>query len=150
MSDKIDRRSFIAGAASTGLFTASSYARISGANERIQMAIIGAGGRGQGVMRSFLKVSDQVEFIAVEFIVVIEFLLQLLDLDQGFVGFKQAAAEFGIGMQFGIGDFPFVPVPQFVVEREVQPDERFGSMPHLADPSFLRERQPVFTVLAVG
>jgi predicted dehydrogenase len=67
MSDKVDRRSFLAGAAgtiaTTSLFTADSYARILGANDRIQMALIGAGGRGRGVANSFLKVSKQVEFI---------------------------------------------------------------------------------------
>ena len=67
MSDKVDRRSFLAGAAgtvaTTSLFTADSYARILGANDRIQMALIGAGGRGSGVANSFLKVSNQVEFI---------------------------------------------------------------------------------------
>ena len=43
MSQKLDRRGFLAGAAATGLFTAESYARIVGANDRIQMAIVGAG-----------------------------------------------------------------------------------------------------------
>ncbi|MBI3427683.1 MAG: Gfo/Idh/MocA family oxidoreductase [Acidobacteria bacterium] len=69
MSDKVNRRNFLAGAAgsvaASGLFTAESYARILGANDRVQMAIIGAGGRGHSVMNSFLKVSDRVEFIAV-------------------------------------------------------------------------------------
>src|SRR5262247_2111988 len=65
MSQKLNRRGFLAGAAATGLFTAESYARILGANDRIQMAILGAGGRGSYVMNSFLKVSDKVEFIAV-------------------------------------------------------------------------------------
>lgn len=69
MSDKVNRRTFLAGAAgsvaASSLFTAESYARIPGANDRVQMAIIGAGGRGRSVMGSFLKVSDQVEFIAV-------------------------------------------------------------------------------------
>lgn len=68
---KIDRkrRDILLGAAgsvaTTSLFTAESYARIIGANERIQMALIGAGGRGRGVMSSFLRVSSDVEFIAV-------------------------------------------------------------------------------------
>src|SRR5215510_12376494 len=65
MSQKLDRRGFLTGVAATGLFTAESYARIVGANDRIQMAIVGAGGRGRGVMNSFLKVSDNVEFISV-------------------------------------------------------------------------------------
>lgn len=69
MSDKVNRRNFLAGAAgsvaASSLFTAESYARIIGANDRIQMALIGAGGRGRGVANSFLKVSNQVEFIAI-------------------------------------------------------------------------------------
>lgn len=67
MSDKLNRRSFLAGAAGTvatsSLFTAESYAHILGANDRVQMALIGAGGRGRSVAGSFLKVSKQVEFI---------------------------------------------------------------------------------------
>jgi predicted dehydrogenase len=63
MSPKLDRRSFLGGVAASGLFTAESYTRIVGANDRIQMAIVGAGGRGRSVMNSFLKVSDKVEFI---------------------------------------------------------------------------------------
>src|SRR5262245_10310831 len=64
MSQKLDRRSFLGGVAASGLFTAESYTRIVGANDRIQMVIVGAGGRGRSVMNSFLKVSDKVEFIA--------------------------------------------------------------------------------------
>ncbi|NOT63696.1 MAG: Gfo/Idh/MocA family oxidoreductase [Acidobacteria bacterium] len=69
MSKRLDRRNFLAqagtAAATSTLFTANSYARIAGANNRIQMAIIGAGGRGNSVMRSFLSFKDDVEFIAV-------------------------------------------------------------------------------------
>ncbi len=69
MSDKINRRRFIesagAGVAGAGLLTAKSYARVPGANERIQMAIIGSGGRGRSVMTSFNKNSEICEFIAV-------------------------------------------------------------------------------------
>src|SRR5262245_2629045 len=65
MSQRLDRRGFLGGIAATGLFTAESYARIIGANDRIQMALVGAGGRGRYVMNSFLKVSDNIEFIAV-------------------------------------------------------------------------------------
>jgi predicted dehydrogenase len=64
-----ERRSFIRTASVAGsasLLTAASYNRVLGANDRIQMAIIGAGGRGQSVMNSFLKVGgSQVEFIQV-------------------------------------------------------------------------------------
>ncbi|HMV84947.1 MAG TPA: Gfo/Idh/MocA family oxidoreductase [Blastocatellia bacterium] len=69
MAENINRRRFItetgAGVAATSLFTAESYARIVGANERIQMGIIGSGGRGRSVMGSFGKFADQVEFIHV-------------------------------------------------------------------------------------
>ncbi|HZS08440.1 MAG TPA: Gfo/Idh/MocA family oxidoreductase [Blastocatellia bacterium] len=63
------RREFVktAGAAGgAGLLTASSYGRVLGANDRIQMAIIGAGGRGQSVMSSLNSVGkDRLEFIQV-------------------------------------------------------------------------------------
>ncbi|MBL8167234.1 MAG: Gfo/Idh/MocA family oxidoreductase [Acidobacteria bacterium] len=67
MTEKIHRRGFLAGAglAGTSLFTAHSYARIVGANERIQLGIIGAGGRGRSVMSSFGRFKDQCEFIHV-------------------------------------------------------------------------------------
>lgn len=73
MAENFNRRRFIteagtgvAGASilTTGL-TAKSYARVIGANERIQMGIIGSGGRGRSVMGSFNKFADQVEFIHV-------------------------------------------------------------------------------------
>lgn len=68
MSEQIKRRKFMADAGklgAVGLFTASSYSRVLGANDRIRMGIIGSGGRGRSVMGSFLKVSPQVEFIQV-------------------------------------------------------------------------------------
>jgi len=69
MAENINRRRFIveagAGVASTSLLTAQSYARVIGANERIQMGIIGSGGRGRSDMGSFNKFGDQVEFIHV-------------------------------------------------------------------------------------
>jgi predicted dehydrogenase len=69
MAEKINRRRFIAeagaGVASTSLLTAHSYARVIGANERIQMGVIGSGGRGRSDMGSFNKLGDQVEFIHV-------------------------------------------------------------------------------------
>ena len=68
MSENLNRRRFIIGAGSAagaGLLTAKSYARVIGANERIQMGIVGAGGRGRSVMSSFNKYSDQCEFIHV-------------------------------------------------------------------------------------
>jgi predicted dehydrogenase len=68
MSESINRRNFIAGAGSVAgasLLTAKSHARVIGANDRIQMGIIGSGGRGRGVMGSFNKFADQCEFIHV-------------------------------------------------------------------------------------
>ena len=68
MSESINRRNFIAGAgglAGASLLTAKSYARVIGANDRIQMGIIGSGGRGRSVMGSFNKFADQCEFIHV-------------------------------------------------------------------------------------
>ncbi|MCI0338944.1 MAG: Gfo/Idh/MocA family oxidoreductase [Acidobacteria bacterium] len=69
MSENINRRRFIttAGASITGasLLTAKSYARVIGANERIQLGIIGSGGRGRSLMNEFRKFPDRCEFIAV-------------------------------------------------------------------------------------
>jgi predicted dehydrogenase len=63
------RRRFIAGAgaslAGAGLLSAKSYGRVLGANDRIQLGIIGAGGRGRGVMGSFNKFPQDCEFIHV-------------------------------------------------------------------------------------
>ena len=39
-------------------WTASSYARILGANDKINLGLIGAGGRGRGVMGTFIKTSQ--------------------------------------------------------------------------------------------
>jgi predicted dehydrogenase len=68
-SDNAGRRRFIAnagaGLAGAGLLTAKSYARVIGANERIQLGVIGSGGRGRSVMGSFRKFADQCEFIHV-------------------------------------------------------------------------------------
>lgn len=44
-------------------FTASSYQRILGANDRVRLGLIGAGSRGTGVMQNFLKAG--VELVAV-------------------------------------------------------------------------------------
>jgi predicted dehydrogenase len=68
MSETTNRRRFMTGAGSlagASLLSAKSYGRVIGANERIQMGIIGAGGRGRSVMTSFNKFSDQCEFIHV-------------------------------------------------------------------------------------
>ncbi|MBE0658774.1 MAG: Gfo/Idh/MocA family oxidoreductase [Bryobacteraceae bacterium] len=45
-------------------WTASSYARILGANDKINLGLIGAGGRGRGVMGTFIK-TNQVNVTAV-------------------------------------------------------------------------------------
>lgn len=69
MAENINRRRFMteagASVAGAGLLTAKSYARVIGANDRIQMGIIGSGGRGRSVMGSFNKFADQCEFIYV-------------------------------------------------------------------------------------
>src|SRR5262249_57274028 len=63
------RRRFIAnagaGLAGASLLTAKSYARVIGANERIQLGVVGSGGRGRSVMGSFNKFSQECEFIHV-------------------------------------------------------------------------------------
>ena len=44
--------------------TAASYSRVMGANERIQLGLIGCGGRGTGVMGTFMN-TNQVNVTAV-------------------------------------------------------------------------------------
>ncbi len=66
MSEQNSRRTFIKQAGVAGALTAASYSRVLGANDRIQMAIVGAGGRGRGVMNSFNKIgAGSVEYIAI-------------------------------------------------------------------------------------
>jgi predicted dehydrogenase len=67
MPDQIDRRRFVrnAGGIGLGAITASSYTRILGANDRIQLGIIGSGGRGRSVMNSFNRFPEMAEFVAV-------------------------------------------------------------------------------------
>ena len=66
MSEQNSRRSFIKQAGVVGALTAASYSRVLGANDRIQMGIIGAGGRGRNVMEIFNKVgAGSVEYIAI-------------------------------------------------------------------------------------
>ena len=66
MSDQIKRRQFIARASGIGFgfLSARSVSQVPGANDRIRMGIIGAGGRGRSLMNSFKKV-PKVEFVAV-------------------------------------------------------------------------------------
>jgi len=65
LSTSISRRTAI-GAAAKGaaLMTAASYSRILGANDRVQLGLIGCGGRGVYVMETFIK-TDKVEVKAV-------------------------------------------------------------------------------------
>jgi len=69
MADDRGRRRFIGGAglsvAGASLLSARSYGRVLGANDRIQMGIIGSGGRGRSVMGSFNKFASDCEFVAV-------------------------------------------------------------------------------------
>lgn len=62
----IERREFIKQAAVAGaaLSLASSAGRVLGANDRVRLGIIGAGGRGQELMKEFLR-QPNVEFVAV-------------------------------------------------------------------------------------
>ena len=52
MQTLIERRTLFRSAAA---FTAASYARILGANEKVNLGLIGCGGRGRGVLRSFIQ-----------------------------------------------------------------------------------------------
>ncbi|MGC6766900.1 hypothetical protein, partial [Escherichia coli] len=53
----VDRRTMMKGAVATGAMalSASSYARILGANDRIRVGIVGVNGRGQAHMSAFAK-----------------------------------------------------------------------------------------------
>ena len=58
----ISRRGILRGAATTSAaaVTAASYSRVMGANDRVQLGLIGCGGRGNYVMQTFVK-TDRVE-----------------------------------------------------------------------------------------
>jgi predicted dehydrogenase len=59
MSHSIGRRTFLTTAAGAAVaLSAGSYRRVLGANERIQLALIGSGGRGRSLVKSFLKNKD--------------------------------------------------------------------------------------------
>jgi len=67
---KMNRRYFFsraagASAALAGVATLAKTRKAVSANEKILMGLIGAGGRGRGVMRSFINVDPAVEFVAV-------------------------------------------------------------------------------------
>jgi predicted dehydrogenase len=59
-----DRRQFLAAGAAAGVGLAARSAVAAGANDKLVFGIIGSGGRGRGVMKSFLGKPD-VEFAAV-------------------------------------------------------------------------------------
>lgn len=67
MSKQIERRNFIKQAAATTVggmaFTASSYGRVLGANDRVRLGIIGPGDRGQQLMKEFVQLPNA-EFVA--------------------------------------------------------------------------------------
>jgi predicted dehydrogenase len=91
MANTLNRRQFLArGSAATVAITAASYERVLGANERLQLGIIGTGGRGRSLMKSFLKNKD-VEFTGV------------CDVYEG--NLKLGAAEAGKNAKT-YGDFP--------------------------------------------
>ena len=58
----LHRRDFVRAAAVS--MTAGSYSRVVGANDRVQLGLIGCGGRGRGVMGTFVK-TEQVNVAAV-------------------------------------------------------------------------------------
>jgi predicted dehydrogenase len=61
---ELARRDFLRGAGTaTAAMTAASYSRVLGANDRIQLGLIGCGDRGTAVMNLFIK-TDQVQVTA--------------------------------------------------------------------------------------
>ena len=64
MDSSISRRQFVGAA---GFLTAAAYSRILGANERLHIGVIGAGGMATGHMQALngMKESDNVETISV-------------------------------------------------------------------------------------
>ena len=58
MTEKLERRDFIKQATTTAAaaaFTASSYSKVLGANDRVRLGIIGPGDRGQQLMKEFIE-----------------------------------------------------------------------------------------------
>ena len=55
---QVPRRDFIKTVSAATAATALSYSRIVGANERVQLGLIGCGSRGVGVMNNFVKVGN--------------------------------------------------------------------------------------------
>lgn len=60
----MERREFLKGVGVAAVTTAASYSRVLGANDRVQLGIIGPGSRGQELMREALKVPNT-EFVVV-------------------------------------------------------------------------------------
>src|SRR5262245_41242357 len=61
-TSKITRRSFVKTAASAGIALGatnrSAHARILGANDRVNLAVIGVGGRGRGLLREAVGIQE--------------------------------------------------------------------------------------------
>ena len=53
-NDTTSRRDFLAASATTVL-AAATYARAAGSNERLSVGIVGPGGRGRSVMKTFIN-----------------------------------------------------------------------------------------------
>jgi predicted dehydrogenase len=60
--DSINRREFVAAAGATALFTARSYSQIKGANERLRIGVIGAGGMASYHMSELVKMREKDNF----------------------------------------------------------------------------------------
>lgn len=57
--DSFNRREFVAAAGATALFTARSYSQIKGANERLRIGVIGAGGMATGHMHTLVRMREK-------------------------------------------------------------------------------------------
>jgi predicted dehydrogenase len=57
--DSLNRREFVAAAGATALFTARSYSQIKGANERLRIGVIGAGGMATGHMHTLVRMREK-------------------------------------------------------------------------------------------
>ena len=56
----MERRTFLT---TTAAATAASYSRILGANDRVNVGVIGPGGRGGAVWRDFIKNDDVIRIL---------------------------------------------------------------------------------------
>src|SRR5688572_14783131 len=68
-TSRVTRRSFVKTAASAtvvlGAASRSAQARILGANDRINLAVIGVGGRGRGLLREVVGIQDSAATVQV-------------------------------------------------------------------------------------